>query len=121
MTGWTVTDLDGLRPVLRQAIRESGIPQVTLATRTGFSPKHVNQMLRDHIDGPLETWRVLAEAAGLTIVSVVAVGPKPVKAPVRCPVCGRMMMPRADGRPHAHKPRRGALDNCPGGGSGSGQ
>lgn len=33
-----------------------------------------------------------------------------------CPMCGREIALRTDGRPRAHKPRRGALNNCPGGG-----
>ena len=50
-------------------IRASGVPQVTLASRTGFSQKHISQMLTLG-EGSISAWDALLRAAGIEVGEV---------------------------------------------------
>jgi predicted transcriptional regulator len=56
-----------LQRTLASWVLSSGISQVELARRTGFSTKHVNQMLRGGVEGTLSAWQALLDAAGIRV------------------------------------------------------
>lgn len=56
-----------LHQMLARLVEQSGVPQVELARRTGYSAKHVNQMLRGQNEGTLTAWQKLLDAAGVRL------------------------------------------------------
>ena len=60
---YAVTDLHKL---LVGLVHDSGVPQVELAQRTGFSQKHVSEMMNGW-SGTVVAWDQLLTAAGVSI------------------------------------------------------
>ncbi|MCW2757000.1 MAG: hypothetical protein JWO46_746 [Nocardioidaceae bacterium] len=52
-----------LQADLATRVRSAGVPQTVLAERTGFSEKHVSQMLTGAAAGTLKAWQRLLVAA----------------------------------------------------------
>lgn len=51
---------------LTQRVRDSGVPQKTLAQRTGYSQKHISSMLCMGA-GSIQGWDNLLRAAGIAL------------------------------------------------------
>ena len=60
-----VTDLQQvLIDLVQDGLAEKAVPQTWLAWKTGYSTKHINTMLRGHVEGSLEAWDALLKAVG---------------------------------------------------------
>lgn len=64
VTGYSCTLHEVLATEVRAGLRDLGLPQAWLASKTGFSQKHVSQMLTGKVEGTLPVWEALLAAAG---------------------------------------------------------
>jgi predicted transcriptional regulator len=56
-----------LQEFLRDLVRASGVPQRELSRRTGFTEKHISEMMNGWSQGQLSAWQALLDAAGVTL------------------------------------------------------
>lgn len=69
----TPTTADLFRSAIQQALDEDGLTQVALAEKVGISPKHLNQILRGHMDArPEIADRILAALGRRLVVALEA-------------------------------------------------
>lgn len=66
-TAVTTSDLRSLLDALSLGLAASGLTQKALAEGAGLTEKHVSQMMTGKVDGRLQAWEALADAAGLRI------------------------------------------------------
>lgn len=58
-----------LQRLLADAVVDSGRRHADLAAETGYSTKHLSQMLNGHTEGTLTAWQRLLDAAGVSVGS----------------------------------------------------